>query len=189
MKVIHWIDEHFEEVFLIFFSVIMVVAIALQVFMRHVMNSSLSWSEELARYCFIWLVYIGISYGVKKQRHIKVDVMLLLLKDKGKIILNIISNVIFLSFAIFVVVYGYDISRQLLGWGQTSPALHIPMGFVYLATPVGMALTSIRIIQQMIKQFKALLGKEEFQVKTEKEAILENKEIQDQMDSAKNKMD
>ncbi|WP_280770441.1 TRAP transporter small permease [Salipaludibacillus daqingensis] len=188
MRVVHWIDEHFEEVLLIIFSVIMVVTIALQVFMRHVMSSSLSWSEELARYCFIWLVYIGISYGVKKQRHIKVDVMLVLLKDKGKVVLNIISNFIFLAFAIFVIIYGYDISRQLLGWGQTSPALHIPMGVVYLATPVGMALTSIRLIQQLIKQFKTLFGKDDFVVKTEHEILLEKKEIQDQVEAAKNKM-
>ncbi|MGJ9385625.1 TRAP transporter permease DctQ [Salipaludibacillus neizhouensis] len=189
MKVLRWIDDHLEEVLLIIFSVTMVVAIALQVFMRHVMNSSLSWSEELARYCFIWLVYIGISYGVKKQRHIKVDVMLVLLKDKAKIVLNIVSNIIFLGFAIFVVIYGYDISKQLLGFGQTSPALHIPMGIVYLATPVGMGLTAIRIIQQLIKQFKALLGNEEFQVKTEQEVILENKEIQDQIEATENKKD
>src|SRR5690606_34234179 len=120
----------------------------LQVFMRHVMNSSLSWSEELARYCFIWLVYIGISYGVKMQRHIKVDALLHFLKDRQKIYLSLIANLIFLAFSIFIVIYGYDISRQLLGWGQTSPALHIPMGIVYLATPVGFAITSIRLIQQ-----------------------------------------
>ena len=189
MKVLKWLDEHFEEYILVAFSAVMVTVIALQVFMRHVMGSSLSWSEELARFCFIWLVYIGISYGVKKQRHLKVDVALLLLKNKGKIILNIIANLIFLVFAIFVVIYGYDIAQQLLGWGQTSPALKIPMGLVYMATPVGMALTAIRIIQQLVKQFMALLGKEEFEVKTEQDLILEKEVIEDNVDPARNKMD
>ncbi|MBU8908950.1 TRAP transporter small permease, partial [Desertibacillus haloalkaliphilus] len=107
MKALKWLDEHFEELFLVIFSAVMVAVIALQVFMRYVMGSSLSWSEELARYCFIWLVYLGISYGVKKQRHIKVDVLLLALKDRGKIILNIFANVLFLGFAVFVIIYGY----------------------------------------------------------------------------------
>ncbi|WP_078553440.1 TRAP transporter small permease [Bacillus alkalicellulosilyticus] len=173
MLVLKWLDEHIEEVFLVLFSAVMVVVIFLQVFMRYVMENSLSWSEELARFCFIWLVYIGISYGVKKQRHIKVDALLLLFKEKGKLVFNIISNLLFLAFAIFVVFYGYDMSQKLLQFGQTSPALKIPMGFVYLAAPVGMALTSIRLIQHLIKQSKTLLGKGDFEVKTEFDRLLE----------------
>lgn len=174
MKILKWLDEHIEEVFLIIFSVAMVVVIALQVFMRFVLGSSLAWSEELARYCFIWLVYIGISYGVKKQRHIKVDVLLIVLKDKMKIFLSILANIIFLGFAIFVIIYGYGIAAKVLAWGQASPALNMPMGLVYMATPVGMGLTAIRLIQQLIKQFKALFGDEQFDVKTEHEMLIES---------------
>lgn len=189
MKVLKWFDEHFEETLLVIFSSIMVSVITLQVFMRHVMGSSLSWSEELARFCFIWLVYIGISYGVKKQRHIKVDVLLIILKGKQKLILNILANILFLGFAIFVIIYGYNISQQLLGWGQTSPALKIPMGLVYLASPVGMAFTSIRIIQQLIKQIKALSGKEEFDVKTEQEILMEKEVIKEKVETGRDKLD
>src|SRR5690554_3476573 len=114
MKALKWLDDNFEVIFLVVLSAIMVVVIFLQVFMRYVMQNSLSWSEELARYCFIWLVYIGISYGVKRQRHISVDAALLLFKNKGKIIMSVIANVLFLVFAIVVVVYGYDISKQIL---------------------------------------------------------------------------
>lgn len=173
---IRWIDKYLEESLLLVLGTVMTIVTALQVFMRHVMNSSLSWSEELARYCFIWLVYIGISYGVKMQRHIKVDALLHFLKDRQKIYLSLIANLIFLAFSIFIVIYGYDISRQLLGWGQTSPALHIPMGIVYLATPVGFAITSIRLIQQIILQILTLLGKRDFDVKTEQDFALEQEE-------------
>lgn len=155
MKIIHWLDRHIEEVLLVLFSTIMVAVIFLQVVMRQ-FNSSLSWSEELARYSFIWLVYIGISYGVKKDRHIKVDVLLLALKNKGKIILSIIANLLFIAFAIFVIRYGFDIASQLLAFGQKSPANQIPMGLIYLATPIGMGLTLIRLVQNLIKHIKAL---------------------------------
>ncbi|WP_308215409.1 TRAP transporter small permease subunit [Sinobaca sp. H24] len=67
MKVLRYLDEHLEEVLLVIFTLTMVIVIGLQVFMRFVLSSSLGWSEELARYCFIWLVYIGISYGVKNN--------------------------------------------------------------------------------------------------------------------------
>jgi TRAP-type C4-dicarboxylate transport system permease small subunit len=172
MKVIKWIDRHIEEVFLVFFSVIMVAVIFLQVVMRQ-LDNSLPWTEELARYSFIWLVYIGISYGVKKQRHIKVDVMLLLLRNKGKLLLNIVANLLFLVFCLFIIYYGYDISQKLLQWGQKSPANKIPMGIVYLATPIGMGLTSIRLVQNLILQVKALFGKGEYEVKTEGDKAIE----------------
>lgn len=173
MKIIKWLDEHIEESLLVVLSIVMTASITLQVFMRYVMNSSLSWSEELARYCFIWLVYIGISYGVKMQKHIKVDVVLQFIKNKQKIVIGIIANLIFLAFSLLIIVYGYDIAKQLLNWGQTSPALHIPMGYVYMATPVGFALTSIRLIQQIILQVLTLMGKREFEVKTEHDFVME----------------
>lgn len=173
MKVLKWLDEHTEEVILVIFSAIMVAVIFLQVIMRYVFDNSLSWSEELARYCFIWLVYIGISYGVKKQRHIKVDVVLLLLKERGRLIFMILSNLLFLFFCLFVIRYGYGIAMQILDWGQKSPANQIPMGIVYLAAPIGMGLTAIRLIQNLIKQFKALFGYGELDLKTTQEKLQE----------------
>ncbi|WP_227935615.1 TRAP transporter small permease [Alkalihalobacillus deserti] len=177
MRVLKWLDKHIEEVFLVVFSVIMVTAIFMQVFMRYVLGSSLAWSEELARYCFIWLVYLGISYGVRKQRHIKVDIVLILLKDKWKVVLNIVANLIFLAFAVFVIIYGYGIASKLLAFGQTSPALQLPMGLVYLATPVGMGLTAFRLIQQLIQLIRTLIGDDHVEIKTEKERLLENQEV------------
>lgn len=171
MNIIRAIDRRLEEVLLFIFSTIMVSVIFLQVAMR-VSGNSLSWSEELGRYCFIWLVYIGISYGVKKQRHIKVDVMLLLLKGKAKLALAVISNLLFLFFSVYVVINGYDIAAQLLSFGQQSPALHIPMGLVYMATPVGFALTAIRLVQNLIVQFKMLFGKKELDIADERDRML-----------------
>ncbi|WP_332691671.1 TRAP transporter small permease [Halalkalibacter lacteus] len=183
MKTLKWLDDHIEEVFLVLFSVLMVSVIFLQVIMRYVVGNSLPWSEELARYSFIWLVYIGISYGVKKQRHIKVDIMLLLFKDKGRIVFNIISNLLFMAFAIFVIYYGYSIANQLLAFGQKSPANQIPMGLVYMAAPVGMGLTLIRLIQNLFKHIKALLGNGDTEVKTELEKVQE--EIKEEIQTDK----
>ena len=160
MKVIRWLDKYFEELLIGFFMLVMTVVIAVQVFMRYVMQDSLSWSEELARYCFIWLVFLGISYAVKLEKHMRIDVLFLVLKNKGKAILGIISNLLFLGFAVFAIVYGYQISSEVLAWGQVSPALNIPVGLVYMAGPVGMGLTAIRLIQQLVRYGKSLAGKE-----------------------------
>ncbi|MGE6204698.1 TRAP transporter small permease [Guptibacillus hwajinpoensis] len=171
MNIIRAIDRRLEEFLLVVFSTLMVSVIFLQVVMR-VTGNSLSWSEELGRYSFIWLVYIGISYGVKKQRHIKVEVMLLLLKEKGKLIVAMIANSLFFVFCLYVVFYGYDIANQLLSFGQKSPALHIPMGAVYMATPIGFGLSAIRLLQNLYVQFKMLTGKQEVQVEDERDRMM-----------------
>ncbi|MDQ0338285.1 TRAP-type C4-dicarboxylate transport system permease small subunit [Caldalkalibacillus uzonensis] len=158
MKVLRWLDEHLEEYMLILLSVIAVVIVFYQVFMRYVMGDSSRWSEELARYLFIWLIYIGISYGVKRQRHISVDALSMVLSARGKVILNIIANMLFLFFAVFMVFYGYQVMMYIFDRGQTSAGLGLPMGYVYAAGPVGMALTSVRLIQHLIKQFRRLLA-------------------------------
>ncbi|RPF54315.1 TRAP transporter small permease [Aquisalibacillus elongatus] len=169
------IEQHIEEWLLVIIGSVMTTVIFLQVVMRE-MGSSLSWSEELGRYCFIWLVYIGISYGVKKQRHIKVDVILFLLKGKWKVLLSLFANLLFLIFAVLVVYYGSDISSNLLRLGQKSPALQVEMGLVYLAAPIGMGLTVIRLIQNMYRQILMLIGKKEMDVADERERVLEEKE-------------
>lgn len=158
MKIIHWVDENIEKVLLVFFSAIMVGVIFLQVVMRQ-LDHSLSWSEELARYCFIWLIYIGISFGVKKEKHVKIDVVLYLLNQKGQLLLNFIANLFFIAFAIFVIIYGYEVASQLLQFGQRSPANQIPMGLIYMATPIGMGLTLIRLIQRQIGLIRSFFSK------------------------------
>lgn len=146
---------------MVFLLSVMVIVISAQIMMRFILGSSIGWSEELARYCFIWLVFIGISYGVKKQRHISIDAIYRLLKGKQRVILHIIVNMLFLSFAVILLIYGGKISNQIYLWGQNSPALQINMGLVYMAAPVSMLLTSWRIIQQLLQHFRTIRNGEE----------------------------
>ena len=81
-KILSFLDEHFEKYLFIAILGIMSIVICYQVFMRYVMAASLSWSEELARYLFIWMAYIAISYGVKKEQHVSVEAFTLLFPEK-----------------------------------------------------------------------------------------------------------
>lgn len=60
-KLIHWLDEYLEISLCVALMSVMTVVIFVQVVMRYVFHNSLTWSEEFARYCFIWLIYLGIS--------------------------------------------------------------------------------------------------------------------------------
>lgn len=160
MKVLRWLDNYIELVILAVLFSLMVIVTFLQVIMRYFMGTSLSGAEEIARYSFIWLVYIGTSYALKYRGHIRVEAITLLFKRKGKFFFDIIANVFFIVFALYVVYVGTDLAAALLSGGQTSASLHIPMGFIYMAAPVGMGLSIIRIIQNMIKDFKNFKNEE-----------------------------
>ncbi|WP_010531974.1 TRAP transporter small permease [Lentibacillus jeotgali] len=153
MKILRWLDEHLEEYILIALSCFTVAVIFLQVFMRFILSDSLSWSEEIARYAFIWMIYIGVSYGVKKQKHLGVDAFAMLFEKTGKIVIGIIANICFLIFAVVITVYGVEIVTKIT---RESAALQLPMGWVYAAPAVGMFLTVIRLVQNLIKQFQAI---------------------------------
>ncbi|MFP3918400.1 TRAP transporter small permease [Lysinibacillus telephonicus] len=154
MKIIKWLDDNIERMILLVLFVAMTVITVLQVFMRYVMQNSLTWSEEFARFCFIWLIYIGISYGVKRAKHVRVEAVLSLFKSRGKLIINLIANVLFLYFAIYATYYGFTIMNAIQSTGQVAPSLGVPMSIMYLGMPIGMLLTTIRLIQRSIYEIK-----------------------------------
>lgn len=79
--------ESVEKVFLAVTAAIMVIVIAYQVVLRYVFNASNAWSEELARYLFIYDVFIGSAIALRKNSHLQVDVFLNLMKERIKIYL------------------------------------------------------------------------------------------------------
>lgn len=163
MLLLKWLDRRLEEYLLVFLSAFTVAVIFLQVVMRYVMQDSLVWSEEIARYAFIWMIYIGVSYAIKKDKHIKADALTLLFKEKGKIILGMVGNVLFLVFAVVLSFYGFEIVTRI---SRMSPALELPLAWVYAAPVVGLGLSIIRLIQQLLIQSKQLKSQGSIQEET-----------------------
>lgn len=144
-----FLDEHFEEAFIVLLMAAMSALIGVQIFMRYVMQSSLSWSEELARYFFIWMTYLGIAYAVRKDAHIRVTMATDLLSERGRIAVRLLTHLIFAGFAFFVMVQGWTLVEKTFRFGQKSASLGIPMGIIYLAPLTGFALTGLRLLQAM----------------------------------------
>src|SRR5690606_35985964 len=128
----------------------------LQVFMRYVMNDSLTWSEELARYAFIWATYIGVACAVKRNAHICVEAVVNKLPSLYQHYAAILSHIIFIVFAFMVMKEGYALSMKIFSFGQKSSSLGIPMGWIYLAPTVGFALVVIRLLQRIALEIKTI---------------------------------
>jgi TRAP-type C4-dicarboxylate transport system permease small subunit len=122
-----------------------------------VIKKPAAWTEETARYSFIWMTFLGSSLVAKTKKHIRVDMLESSLKGKLKTALNLFGQVVFLLFAVITTAIGVNMCIVLLSRSQYSPALKIPMQYIYAALPIGMGLMSIRIIRNLFTQIKDLI--------------------------------
>lgn len=158
MKLLKWLDDYFEAIFMVILLFVMSIFIGLQVFMRYVMQNSLAWSEELSRYMYIYMLYLGISYGVRTNRHLRISIIQNLLKQKGQKVLSLFSDILFLAFAVIVVINSTDVARSIANFGQITASTGMPMYIVYMGVPIGFSLVILRLLQNIIHKvmhFKA----------------------------------
>jgi TRAP-type C4-dicarboxylate transport system permease small subunit len=111
------------------------LVVGLQVFSRYVLNHSLFWSEELARYMFIWLVFLSGAMVLRQDRHIQVTVFVDMLPAAVRGAILILGDVLMLAFTLTVCVEGIRLSR--LVWTVPTAAMEIPWAMVYLGIILG----------------------------------------------------
>ena len=156
-----FVMDHVEEFFMIPLIFAMSIIIFIQVIMRYVFSNSLTWSEELARYLFVWLVYFSVSYTARREKHIRIDAAINLYPKKLRPYIELLSEIIVLAFAIFIAVTGVTVFQKITWSGQMSPAIGLPMQFVYAAPLIGFLLTAIRQLQCIVRKVKSLKNPEE----------------------------
>ncbi|MGN0909623.1 MAG: TRAP transporter small permease [Succinivibrio sp.] len=122
---------------LLFMSVIAFV----QVITRYCFFYSLVWSEEITRYCMIWMTFIGAAYAVSKQEHINIDLLSDFFKRHG-IRIGLILNVLMLVFLIACVCYGTGLTVSTFEANQLTPAIGFPMFIVYALVVAALVLAA-----------------------------------------------
>lgn len=160
MKFLKALNDKIELYICIILITLMTSLIFIQVIARYAFGNSLSWSEELARYMFIWLIYLGISYGAKIMKHIKIDAGLKLFPQKMRPYIQIIGDIFFLIFSVFIIITSLNLVQKQITLGQKSSAMQIPMWIIYAAPLVGFTLTAIRQIQTILYRVQELKKQE-----------------------------
>ena len=113
---------------------ILVIPVTLQMIARQTgLIPNWIWTEEMARFFFIWMVMLGAMIGVREGTHFDVDVWPEL-KPRTNAVLRIVSMAFVLVFALIFVWYGYRF--LMFGWNQTSELADLPMGFIFTAWPL-----------------------------------------------------
>lgn len=133
----------------------MCVVLILQVGFR-VAGNPLSWSEEIARYLFVWIIYLAGSRAMATQKHLTVDILPLFLKGKANTILHILSTLLTLACFAGLIYAGSIVLPNLMVRTQFSPATHINMFFLYLAPTLGTVLMTFRALEILVGDFKKL---------------------------------
>lgn len=119
------------------------------VIMRYIFNDSLSWAEEICRYLFVWSAFLSTSLCLRRRSSIKIDMLLLALPSQLQRIILIIGDAIMLAFFGYMFNGGIKVTAGMFESAQTSPALMLPMYFVFASTVVGFGLCIIRLLQRL----------------------------------------
>jgi TRAP-type C4-dicarboxylate transport system permease small subunit len=160
MRVVKWLDEHLEESVLVFSLVIISCVMLLQVFMRKVMNSSLSWPEEFCRYCYVWTAFFSLGFTIRQGNMLRIGIVMDHLPGILRKLLSIIVNILCLTvFSVFFV-NSISVVKTLKDIGQTSTAMRIPMHIMYYCTVMGFALAALRTVQAICRQLRCFDGLE-----------------------------
>ncbi len=130
----------------------MAILVAVQVFFRYVLNYSLFWSEELARYLLVWLTFLGASVAYHKSLHPGVDALYVRM---GKIPKKISSFLVHIfSLFLFAIMIFFGIRFAWFVRLQISPALSIPKWIIFAIIPISGFILLIHNINFLVTEAK-----------------------------------
>lgn len=148
------------EWFMIIMFAVSVCCVILQVVSRYVFNNSLPWCNEVCRYAFLWVVFIGAAVMLKDDKHIAIDIVLTSVPAKWRNIFLLINYLLITILLGMLTVLG--IKLVISTNGSLSSALRLPINFIlYLALPIGMGSGCVLMIWKIYHQFRVVIGKEE----------------------------
>lgn len=145
---------HIEEALAAILLVFAFVVIALQIVTRFVFRDPMFWTEEAARYAFVWLVALGAAEGVTARTHITMDIVPRMLPKRVQLILRLFLDLLVLT-ALLVLVY-YGIFGAMRAHKVMSIAIGVPESWLYGALPVFGLLAAIRILLVMARDVRLL---------------------------------
>ena len=149
-KALKWLDINFEPLmmFVLFFA--MTTLITVQVILRFVFKTGFAWGEEVARYLFVWLVFMSIPYAARNNRHIGLDFIRELFPEiVRKIYMVLIDVAALVMFALFLK-SSVMICMHATRYGDMAQTLNASVNWMHAAAVVGYGLVLLRELQTLI---------------------------------------
>ncbi|MBC2703579.1 TRAP transporter small permease [Desulfobacula sp.] len=131
----------------------MTLIVAVQVFFRYVLNHSLFWSEELARFLLVWLTFLGASSAYYRKVNPGVDFLYAKLSPLLRKLSSICTHLASMALFIVMIIYGYQFAWFVRL--QISPALQIPKWIILSIIPISGVILMIHAVTFLFAELKA----------------------------------
>ncbi len=153
-KVIGYIDKNFEEIIGVVLLGFVILIIFIGVLMRLIFNSGIPLQEELSRMLFVIIIYLGSSFGVRDNDHIRITFVYNKFPAMGRIVLRIATDIIWIVYQIMVVILSVDVYIQMAEYPGYTGVMGIPVHGVFAIIPVMFTLVTFRVIQKFFRDFR-----------------------------------
>lgn len=150
------IDENGERWLLLVFYATIVATISTEVVRRFVLSYSSIWGEEVARYAFIYLAWIGASAAVRERAHIRIDVLLHYLSPRGQAVIYLFGDLATLVLAVIALYWSIHPILTSIQFGSVTHGLRISQAWFLAAVPLGFSLMILRLLQSMLRDLRDL---------------------------------
>ncbi len=151
------LDANAERWMLLVFYAMIVATIVVEVLRRFVLSYSSIWGEEVARYAFIYLAWVGASAAVKDRAHIRIDVLLLMVPKRAKALLYLLGDFCMLALAVVAIYTSIESILTSLRFGSVTHGLRISLVWFLAAVPLGFSLMVFRLLQSIRRDFTDLV--------------------------------
>ena len=149
------LDHNAERWCLLVFYTMLVMTMVVEVIRREVFAYSSIWGEEIVRYCFIYLAWIGAAAAVKQRAHIRIDVVMHALGPRPKALLYLFGDLVMLGVALIALYWSFETVLVSAKFGSVSHGLRLSMVWFLMAVPFGFAVMVWRLGQSLCRDWGA----------------------------------
>ena len=156
LKILDAVEERLGGFFLVFLFLI----VLLQILARGV-GWNIVWTEESSRFLFIWIIFLGVSAGIKYDTHIGTNIFVNLLPKGMYKTAAVIKDILFFLFVCYMAKLSLSLLAMQLQFKQTAPATGFPIYFISIILPIGFMTSALRVLFKIIKTLRQPLRAED----------------------------
>ena len=128
----------------------------IEVIRREVFSYSSIWGEEIVRYSFIYLAWIGAASAVRERAHIRIDVLMHYLSARLKAVVYIFGDLVMFGVALVALYWSFETVLVSYKFGSVSHGLRVPMVWFLSAVPIGFSIMIFRLVQSLYRDVNSL---------------------------------
>jgi TRAP-type C4-dicarboxylate transport system permease small subunit len=154
--ILHQLNRNAERWALLVFYTMLVATMFIEVLRRELFSYSSIWGEEIVRYAFIYLAWIGAAAAVRERGHIRIDVIMNYVGPRVKAVLYIFGDLVMFVVAVIALYWSFETVLVSAKFGSVTHGLRVSQVWFLSAVPIGFALVIFRLVQSFLRDINDL---------------------------------